>query len=148
MSNSPSIHWNLGCAAMVLKVSPSSCNESLLWRHNGHNHVSNHLRLDCLLTTLFQHRSKKTSKLRVTGLCQGNSPVTGEFPAHRASNAENVSIWWCHHDVVHKHFLQNYSQAPTGGIFPGECHRIPLMTEWTIREKPMLTQIHVTIGHY
>ena len=27
----------------------------------------------------------------------GNSPVTGEFPAQRASNAENVSIWWCHH---------------------------------------------------
>ena len=31
----------------------------------------------------------KTSKLRVTGLCEGNSPVTGEFPAQRASNAEN-----------------------------------------------------------
>ena len=35
--------------------------------------------------------------LRVTGLCAGNSPVTGEFPAHMASNAENVSIWWRHH---------------------------------------------------
>ena len=31
----------------------------------------------------------KTSKLRVTGLCEGNSPVTSEFPAQRASNAEN-----------------------------------------------------------
>ena len=40
---------------------------------------------------------KKTSKLRVTGLCAGNSSVTGEFPAQRASNAENVSIWWRHH---------------------------------------------------
>ena len=30
--------------------------------------------------------------------CVGNSPVTGEFPAQRASNAENVSIWWCHHN--------------------------------------------------
>ena len=36
-------------------------------------------------------------KLRVTGLCAGNSPVTGEFPAQSASNAENVSIWWRHH---------------------------------------------------
>ena len=26
--------------------------------------------------------------------------VTGEFPAQRASNAENVSIWWRHHDGV------------------------------------------------
>ena len=29
-----------------------------------------------------------------------NSPVTGEFPVQRASNAENVSIWWRHHDMV------------------------------------------------
>ena len=41
--------------------------------------------------------SKKTSKLRITGLCVGNSPVTGEFPAQRDSNMENVSIWWRHH---------------------------------------------------
>ena len=37
---------------------------------------------------------KKASKLRVTGLCAGTSPGTGEFPAQMASNAENVSIWW------------------------------------------------------
>ena len=37
---------------------------------------------------------KEISKLCVTGLCEGNSPVTGEFPAQRASNAENISIWW------------------------------------------------------
>ena len=28
----------------------------------------------------------------------GNSPGTGEFPAQMASDAENVSIWWRHHD--------------------------------------------------
>ena len=32
--------------------------------------------------------------------CEGNSPVTGEFPAERAIKAENVSIWWRHHAVV------------------------------------------------
>ena len=69
---------------------------SLQWRHN--DGVSNHQPHDCLLKRLFRRRSKKTSKLRVTGLCEGNSPVTGEFPARRASNAENVSIWWSHHD--------------------------------------------------
>ena len=37
--------------------------------------------------------SKETSKLRVTGLCAGNSPVTGEFSAQKASYAENVSFW-------------------------------------------------------
>ena len=53
---------------------------------------------DCLLNRLFRRRSKKTSKLRVTGLCEGNSPVTGEFPVQRTSNVENVSIWWRHYD--------------------------------------------------
>ena len=53
---------------------------------------------DCLLNRLFRRRSKKTSKLRVTGLCAGNPPVTGEFPSQMASYAENVSIWWRHHD--------------------------------------------------
>ena len=37
-------------------------------------------------------------KLRVTGICEGNSPVTGEFPTQSTSNAENVSIWWRHHE--------------------------------------------------
>ena len=66
------------------------------WRHNGRNGISNHQPHDCLLNRLFECRSKKTSKLRVTGLCEGNSPETGEFPVQRASNAENVSIWWHH----------------------------------------------------
>ena len=70
---------------------------SLQWRHNGRDSVSNHKPHDCLLNRLFRRRSKKTSKLRVTGLCAGNSPVTVEFPAQMASNAENVSIWWRHH---------------------------------------------------
>ena len=35
---------------------------------------------------------KKTSKLRLTGLLEGNLPVTGELPSQRASNAENVSL--------------------------------------------------------
>ena len=71
--------------------------QSLLWRHNGQDSVSNHQPHHCLLSRLFGHRSKKTSKLRVTGLCAWNSPGTGEFPAQMASNAENVSIWWRHH---------------------------------------------------
>ena len=54
--------------------------------------VSNHQPHHCLLNRLFRRRSKKTSKLSVTGT------GTGEFPAHMASNAENVSIWWRHHD--------------------------------------------------
>ena len=61
---------------------------ALRWRHNGHDGDSNRQPHDCLLNRLFMRRSKKTSKLRVTGLCAGNSPVTGEFPAQMASTAE------------------------------------------------------------
>ena len=40
-----------------------------------------------------EHRKHQSS----AGLCEGNSPVTSEFPAKRASNVENVSAWWRHH---------------------------------------------------
>ena len=72
---------------------------SLRWRHNDHAGVSNHRPHGCLLNRLFGRKSKKTLKLRVTGLCAGNSPGTGEFPAQMASHAENVSIWWRHHGM-------------------------------------------------
>ena len=70
---------------------------TLQWRHNEHDGVSNPQSRGYLLNRLFRHRSKKTSKLRVTGLCVGNSPVTSEFPAQKTSNAENFSIEWHHH---------------------------------------------------
>ena len=45
-----------------------------------------------------QTQIKESSKAPRHWLCAGNSPGTGEFPAQMASNAENVSIWWRHHD--------------------------------------------------
>ena len=73
---------------------------TLHWRNNEREGVSNHQSHDCLLNCLFKLISKKISKLRVNGLCAGNSPVTGEFHAQRASNVENVSIWWHHHEYA------------------------------------------------
>ena len=75
---------------------PDRLPSSLSSRHNENDGISNHQPQDCLLNCLFRHRSKKTSKLCITGFCVGNTPATVEFPAQRASNAENVSIWWCH----------------------------------------------------
>ena len=71
--------------------------EALQWRHNERNGVSSHHPHDYLFNRSFRRRSKKTSKLRVPGLCVGNSSVTDDFPAQMASNTENVSIWWRHH---------------------------------------------------
>ena len=83
---------------------------ALHWRHNEHDGVSTHQPHDCLLNRLFGCRSNKTSKLCVTGLCEGSSPLTGEFPTRRASNAENVSIWWRHHVY---HLLDMITNIPT-----------------------------------
>ena len=52
----------------------SDSDSSLRWLHNRRDSVSNYQRYDCLLNRLFRRRSKKTSKLSVTGLCAGNSP--------------------------------------------------------------------------
>ena len=73
---------------------------SLQWRHNERDGISNHRRLHCWFNCWFRCRSEKTSKHRGNGLCEGNSPMAGEFPAQRASNAENVSIWWRHYVLI------------------------------------------------
>ena len=109
----------------------------LRWRHNGRDSVSNHQPHVCLLNRLFRRRSKKTSKLRVTGLCVGNSPGTGEFPAQMASNAENVSIWWRHHVYHRRTHLEHYMSGMNtllvfnwviiglgNGLWPVQCQSI------------------------
>ena len=84
---------------MQTEASGTSNTYTLLWHHNGRGGVSNHQPHVCLLNRVFIRRSKNTSKLHVTGLYVGNSPETGEVPAQMASNAENGSIWWRHHDM-------------------------------------------------
>ena len=79
---------------------------TLQWCHNEWDGISNHQPHDCLLNCLC--RSKKISKLCVTGLCVGNSPVTGEFPTQRASNTG---------DPLHSRALA-HSRAP---LFTQPC---------------------------
>ena len=113
--------------------------DALQWRHNGLDSVSNHQPHHCLLNGLYRRRSKKTSKLRVTGLCAGNSPVTGEFPAQMASNAENVSIWWRHHgeeldSLQHKPInlceAHNYTQNCYGDYFEYISSKLSIDGNW------------------
>ena len=100
MSQDITVNHDKTCCISCICISCSIILEhisTLQWCHNECDGDSNHQHLDCLLKHLFRPRSKKTPKLSVTGLCEGNSPVTCEFPARRASDMENVSIWW-HHD--------------------------------------------------
>ena len=52
-----------------------------------------------IVYSFIQAQIKQNIKLRVIGLCVGNSPVTNEVPAQRSSNAENGSIWWRRHRI-------------------------------------------------
>ena len=129
------------------RISISVYGKTRQWRHNERDGVSDHQPHDCLLKRLFRGRSKKTSKLCVTGLCGGNSPVTGEFPAQRASNAENVSIWWHHHEsdfddyvLTWKRFLHHWPiakgihQSPTDSPHGGSVMRggdVLMLLTWT-----------------
>ena len=104
---------------------------TLQWRHNGRDDVSNHQPHDCLLNRLYRRGSKKISKLSVTGLCAENSPVIVEFPGQMANNADNVSIWWRHHDwrIVNQviSYLLVVNNIMRHYMFPHACVRIVIL---------------------
>ena len=116
----------------------------LRWRHNRRHDVSNNQPHDCLFNHLFRRGSKKISKLRVTGICEGNSPVAGEFPAQMASNAGNISIWWRHHAALsHK----KECSLPSARLSIGPC--ITLVSYYCVLELLDTTylkpEIHSTV---
>ena len=99
----------LPIGALVISESYKTEMQNTLWNHWArHNNdvimstmASQITSLTIVYSTVYsRRRSKKKSKLRVTGPCAGNSPETGEFTAQMASNAENVSIRWRHHEVA------------------------------------------------
>ena len=86
--------WMLG---IIFQVIFNQITKTFQWHHNECNDMSNNWCINCSLNRLFMHRSKKTSKRCVTGLCEGNRLVTSVFTSQSASYMENVSIWWRHH---------------------------------------------------
>ena len=79
--------------------------------HNEYDVVPNQWRVDCLLNHVFRHRSQKISKLCVTGLCEGNSPVTGELPAKGPVTRKMFPF----HDVFMNQWHLHVSLSQTGG---------------------------------
>ena len=65
---------------------------TLQWRHNLCDDVSNLPLLDCLLNRLFRSR---TSKLRVTGLCEESSPVMSLWvDGHDLGEVLLILLYW------------------------------------------------------
>ena len=67
-------HINIAVTSLMYLSQWGLVAHALRWRHYDHDSISNHQPHGCLFNRLFRRRSKKTSKLRVTGLCVGNSP--------------------------------------------------------------------------
>ena len=64
--------------------------------------------LDCLFNSLLMVPNKKTPRKKkkkktisnhaLLALCEGNRLLTGGFTSQRASDAENISLVWCHQE--------------------------------------------------
>ena len=96
------ISTNSGAASDVISLI------SLQWRHNERDGVSNHRRPDFLHNRLFRRKSPRH-------WCLWAGEFIGDrwIPRKRASNAENVSIWWCHHVSARKKYPHQTTTHPT-----------------------------------
>ena len=110
-------------------VSPLRCPGALHWRHNDHDGVSNHQPHGCLLNRSFRRRSKKTSKLCVTGLCVGNSPGPVNSP-HKGPVTRKMSPF---DDVIMSKAIQHsiahslsYIEASNPHVSSLRCPRVQL----------------------
>ena len=92
--------------------------DTLHWRHDDHDDVSNHQPHGCLLNRVFRRRSKKISKLRVTGLCAGNSPG----PVNSLHKGPVTRKMFPFDDVIMRFLLGtgilslNYTQCTVGSL--------------------------------
>ena len=73
---------------------------------------------------------RKTSKLRTTGPWEGNSLVTGERPAQKANNAENVFIWWRHHVYFRSYSSFYKCQKTTSMKTNGKIKNLHGFSQW------------------
>ena len=115
---------------------------TLQWRHNELDGVSNHQPHDCLLNRLFKTQIKESIKAPLRWPLCGKFTVTGDFLAQMASNAENVSIWWRHHEKESTRLLSLtnpiFRMRPNHpGIFRFQ-HQNGLCKDWIL---PLMTHM-------
>ena len=99
----------------------------------------NHRCPRCLLDCLFRCWSNKTSKLRVTGFCEGNSPVTGDFPRAKGQLRRKcfytmTSSWW---------FAKNSPKK-----WSNLCLTFPVQMKRGLTLGFRLTKLHIWLTHW
>ena len=123
-------HVLQGCLTCTDTSSPGAVitnldHDTLRWRHNELDGVSDHQPHGCLLNRLFRRRSKETSKLRVTGLCVGNSPGPVNSP-HKGPVTRNLFPF---DDVIMRWYFFLFSTAScTLGNNTSKINQAPLNT--------------------
>ena len=88
-------------------------------RHGERDGAWNHRRLDCWLNRLFRRRSKKTSKLRVTGLCGENSSVSWWQKWSKLASFHWRNCTWiylCNFTTIFQRWWVNWYRI-TAGVF-------------------------------
>ena len=130
--------------------------DTLRWRHNDHDGVSNPQPRGCLLNRLFTRKSKKTSKLRVTGLCAGNSPGPVDSP-HKGPVTRKMLPF---DDVImkkrQKKFSGSVGNQMTSFTLPDDTKRnLPVLhtgahgaQTWSWPCLHILAQLGVQLVHY
>ena len=112
--------------------------ETLHWRHNDHDGVSNHQPHGCLLIRLFRRRSKKASKLRVTGLGVGNSPGPANSP-HKGPVTRKMFPFG---DVI----MDNVSKMQSGCLTSETKQLFGKATELPIIEQDHTWSLELPVG--
>ena len=115
--------WTMRCHSKWPTESHELSWYSLRWRHNRRDCVSYHQPHGSLLNRLFRRRSKKTSKLRVTGLCAGNSPGPVNSP-HKWPVTRKMFQF---EDVIIRNdlrYLMNFLGTSNAKSLPQMCMKI------------------------
>ena len=100
-----------------------------------HHGVSNHA-TPLFVELIIRCKSKKTSKLRVIGLCNGNPMAISGFPSQRASNAKNVSIW-------RRHCYIYFEVLNTSPLTILHIHRVNVTFSFIFQHQGYNAQTHI-----
>ena len=123
----------------------SKCNthrpQSLQWCHNERHGISNHRHFDCLLNRLFRGKSKKTSKLHVTGLWICGTCFRRRFTDHVAHDRETCSSTFAKPAGRH---CNCYSTATAGQGTGGQ--ELSLLTQWGQDKMAAISQTTLSIA--
>ena len=149
---------SVGCIDPDAGISPCANGLSFQDFHNSSFKIDMHcsdiimgailsqIRPTSVYSTVYWGADKnKTSKLRVTDLCAGNSSLTGEFPAQMASNAETFSIWWRHH-VIHRNIQSQINKLiwkQTWIVTDEEQGDTYLLTHMKLYERICILYLHL-----